>query len=194
MNRPVLLIDNFDSFSHMLADYIMQTGVTCEVLRNDDRRLLGLQPMDFLALVISPGPGVPRDAGLLMQVLPNWVEQRPVLGICLGHQALGEFFGAKLKKAKVPRHGKVDEVLHSGNLLFKGIENRFLATRYHSLVLDNLPPALESICHCENELMGLIHRELPVYGLQFHPESCETKEGIKMIKNFIDLSKTMAQN
>jgi len=137
---------------------------------------------------------MPRDAGLLMQVIPKWVEQRPVLGICLGHQALGEYFGAKLVKAKVPRHGKVDEVLHSGNLLFKGIENRFFATRYHSLVLDNLPQTLEAICHCENELMGLIHRELPVYGLQFHPESCETKEGIKMIKNFIDLSKTMAQN
>lgn len=194
MNRPVLLIDNFDSFSHMLADYIMQTGVACEVLRNDDMRLLTLKSGDYLALVISPGPGVPRDAGLLMQVIPNWVGHRPVLGICLGHQALGEFFGAKLVKAKIPRHGKVDEVLHSGNLLFRGIENRFFATRYHSLVLENLPPNLMAICYCDDELMGLIHNELPVYGLQFHPESCETNHGFEMIKNFIDLSKTMAQN
>lgn len=194
MNKPVLLIDNFDSFSYMLADYIKQTGVACQVVRNDDASLLSMNPMDYLGLVISPGPGTPKDAGLLMKVMPHWVVKRAILGICLGHQALGEFFGAKLVKAKSPRHGKVDALLHNGNKLFDGVEKQFFATRYHSLILENLPTELESICYCDNEIMGLIHSELPIFGLQFHPESCETKQGLVMIKNFIELAKIMAQN
>ncbi|MDZ4666550.1 MAG: aminodeoxychorismate/anthranilate synthase component II [bacterium] len=194
MTDTILLIDNFDSFSYMLADYLMQTGVTCEVRRNDDRALLHLDPKAYLALVISPGPGRPEEAGLLMEVLPNWVNCKPILGVCLGHQAIGIYFGAKLVKAKLPRHGKVDGVAHKGDLLFEGVPNDFFATRYHSLILEEFPYKLEAICACENEIMGLVHKELPVYGIQFHPESCQTPEGIKMIKNFIDLAKRIAQN
>jgi anthranilate synthase component II len=193
MDKPVLLIDNFDSFTHMLSDYILQTGVDCEVIRNDEEYLLNLDPTKYLALVISPGPETPAQAGLLMEVMPKFLEKIPVLGVCLGHQAIGMHYGAKLVHAKKPRHGKVDSHEHMGNILFEGVGSVFLATRYHSLILENLPDVLEPICFSEKEVMGLAHRNLPVFGLQFHPESCETENGLLLINNFIALAKTIAQ-
>jgi anthranilate synthase component 2 len=193
MDKPVLLIDNFDSFTYMLADYIKQCGVDCFILRNDDDALLGLDPKRFLALVISPGPETPQLAGQLMQVIPAFLAAIPVLGVCLGHQAIGLHFGAELVQAQNPRHGKVDPHQHFGHHLFFGVKENFLATRYHSLILRNLPSVLNAICLCNNEIMGLAHKSLPVYGLQFHPESCQTEGGLIMVKNFIDGAKRMAQ-
>jgi anthranilate synthase component 2 len=189
----VLLLDNYDSFTYMLKDYIEQYGCECFVFRNDDPVLMQLNPSGFQALVISPGPGQPQNAGLLMQVLKIFIPDLPVLGVCLGHQAIGLHFGAKLERAKQPRHGKVDKIERERHLMFKTVSNPFLATRYHSLILSELPEELMAICRCKDEIMGLAHRDLPVFGLQFHPESCETKEGLKMIKNFLDEAKRIAQ-
>jgi anthranilate synthase/aminodeoxychorismate synthase-like glutamine amidotransferase len=189
----VLLIDNYDSFTHILRDYIVQTGANCDLFRNDDRILLSLLPENYDALVISPGPETPAKAGLLMQVLPTWLEALPVLGVCLGHQAIGEYYGAKLVQAKRPRHGKVDEMNHLGGLLFKEVPKIFKATRYHSLILQHLPDTLMGNCWSEDELMALEHKTLPIYGLQFHPESCETEFGLTMIKNFLDLVKNYSR-
>lgn len=190
--KPVLLIDNYDSFTHMLADYLRQKGGECEVIRNDDTSLMGIQPDQYSALVISPGPGRPKDAGMLMQVLPRFIGKLPVLGICLGQQAIGEFYGAQLVHASKPRHGKVDEMEHYGHPIFETVPQQFFATRYHSLVLNEIPDCLEVICTCNQEVMGLAHRQLPVYGLQFHPESCCTPEGITMILNFLHYTEKAA--
>jgi len=189
----VLLIDNYDSFTHILRDYFLQFDVYCELVRNDELHLLQLKPANFDALVISPGPETPEKAGYLMQILPQWITALPVLGVCLGHQAIGELFGANLVQAKKPRHGKVDRMEHLGGVLFEKVPNHFLGTRYHSLILNNLPEELRANCWCEDEVMGLQHKSLPIFGLQFHPESCETQFGLVMVKNFIELSKNLKQ-
>lgn len=189
----VLLIDNYDSFTHILRDYFLQFDVYCELVRNDELHLLQLKPANFDALVISPGPETPEKAGYLMQILPQWITALPVLGVCLGHQAIGELFGANLVQAKKPRHGKVDRMEHLGGVLFEKVPNHFLGTRYHSLILNNLPEELIANCWCEDEVMGLQHKSLPIFGLQFHPESCETQFGLVMVKNFIELSKNLRQ-
>jgi anthranilate synthase component 2 len=189
-----LLIDNYDSFTFMLSDYIQQTGVKCTIIRNDEERLLHLNPTDFDALVISPGPSAPKDAGFMLVILERFLHQLPVLGICLGHQAIGELFGAQLLHAKLPRHGKVDLISHINDFMFFGVPNQFQATRYHSLILQNLPEILTITATCNDEIMALKHRELPIWGLQFHPESCETKEGLKILNNFTSLVKTLAAN
>lgn len=190
----VLLLDNYDSFTYMLADLIKQCGATCFILRNDDAQLMQLQKNDFDAWVISPGPQKPADAFLLMPFIKKWVQHKPVLGICLGHQGLGEYFGATLVKAVLPRHGKVDRITHEGNVLFENVTNTFNATRYHSLVLQLLPESLVETCSCKNEIMGFAHKTLPVWGLQFHPESCETEFGLELLKNFFIQVKKIAHS
>jgi anthranilate synthase component 2 len=189
-----LLIDNYDSFTFMLSDYIQQTGVKCTIIRNDEEQLLHLNPADFDALVISPGPSAPKDAGFMLLILERFLHHLPVLGICLGHQAIGELFGAQLLHAKLPRHGKVDFISHNNDLMFYGVPNQFQATRYHSLILQNLPDILSITATCNDEIMALKHRELPIWGLQFHPESCETKDGLKILNNFTSMVKTLAAN
>ncbi|OYU97098.1 MAG: aminodeoxychorismate/anthranilate synthase component II [Bacteroidetes bacterium B1(2017)] len=189
----VLLLDNFDSFTHMLQDYLEQCGADCLVLRNNDPLLDTIGSDMFDALVISPGPETPIKAGKLMDTLEKFIGKKPILGICLGFQAIGLQFGATLQKAKIPRHGKVDEHNHMGNSLFDSVPSKFFATRYHSLILTNLPNNLEAICWSGNEIMGLVHTQLPIWGVQFHPESCETPEGIKMVKNFLNEAKKIAQ-
>ena len=190
----VLLLDNYDSFTYMLGDYIKQCGATYFVLRNDDEKLMQLQHHDFDACVISPGPQRPDDAFLLLPFIKKWVQHKPVLGICLGHQALGEYFGATLVKARLPRHGKVDKVIHTGNILFDDVAQTFNATRYHSLVLKSLSNELIETCSCEDEMMGIAHKTLPVWGLQFHPESCETEFGLQILKNFFIQVKKIAHS
>ncbi len=190
----VLLLDNYDSFTFMLKDYIEQCGVACEVIRNDELLLDSISMDDYDALVISPGPKRPVDAGKLNTLLAVWVHHKPVLGICLGHQALGEYFGAALTKSLLPRHGKVDEIIHHNNSIFEGIPNSFLATRYHSLIIQNLPESLMAICWCGEEIMGFAHKTLPIWGLQFHPESCQTQFGINLLKNFFIQVKKIAHS
>jgi anthranilate synthase/aminodeoxychorismate synthase-like glutamine amidotransferase len=148
---------------------------------------LQVQVEKYDAAVISPGPGRPEDAGALMDFVRINHESLPMLGVCLGHQALGMFFGAKLVKAQTPRHGKTDMITHQGNPVFKHIPESFPATRYHSLILEEIPSCLEVTCHCRDEVMGIAHRTLPLWGIQFHPESCMTPDGIRMISNFIEM-------
>jgi para-aminobenzoate synthetase component 2 len=183
----ILLIDNYDSFTYMLRDYFEQEGAECLVIRNDSAELPGLVKSGKAdGVVISPGPCAPKDAGLLPGLLPQIFQSYAVLGVCLGHQALGEYFGARLSKASVPMHGKVDRLSHNGNILFSGIPQIFEATRYHSLLLDQIPVELEVIASSgKQEVMGIAHKTLPLWGIQFHPESCMTTFGKQIIRNFL---------
>lgn len=184
----ILLLDNYDSFTYMLKDYIEQCGVVCHVKRNDEAGLMHAASL-YDALVISPGPQTPLEAGALMEVIAGYASKMPILGVCLGHQGLGMHFGAELKKAKRPKHGKVEKLQHTSHALFEGIPQQFEATRYHSLILDSLPPELEVIASsAEGEVMGIAHKFLPLWGIQFHPESCATQFGIHLIKNFLKLA------
>lgn len=187
----ILLIDNYDSFTYMLKDYIEQHGPACTVIRNDAPELVSyLNDNAPDAIVISPGPCAPKDAGLLPGLLHRILHAYPVLGVCLGHQAMGAYFGAALVKAELPRHGKVDTIKHNGNKLFDGVPVAFDATRYHSLLLKDVPVELEVIALSPTgEVMGIAHKTLPLWGIQFHPESCMTGYGKQMIENFLLLAK-----
>lgn len=184
----ILLIDNYDSFTYNLAQYI---GVFAEVmvLRNDDERLYE-QSEKADALVFSPGPGWPADAGLMEKLIKDFAGKKPMLGICLGHQAIAEAFGGHLRLAKHVMHGKQSHLLFQApSPIFKGIENNVPIMRYHSLVVDQLPENFEvtAITSDDQEIMALQHKNLPIYGLQFHPESIGSPDGLKMIENFIAL-------
>ena len=185
----ILLLDNYDSFTYMLKDYVEQCGVLCTVMRNDDKKLTQ-EIAQHDALIVSPGPETPLQAGELVSVLNIFVSIKPILGVCLGHQAIGMHYGAQLSKAKQPMHGKVDTVFHADNKLFAGVPTSFNATRYHSLILNDLPAELESIAFtATGEIMGIAHKFLPLWGIQFHPESCTTPFGLTIIKNFLTLAK-----
>jgi anthranilate synthase component 2 len=182
-----LLVDNYDSFTHMLADYVRQCNVACDVVRNDDDKLKDSNFVNsYHALVLSPGPQTPSHAGYLMEVISQYHQTKPMLGVCLGHQAIGEYFGATLEKSIIPKHGKVDVAQHKKHSLFVNIPERFEITRYHSLILNNIKPPLQIIAHTsDGEVMALTHNTLPIVGIQFHPESCLTKQGLTLIKNFV---------
>ncbi|MBN7814945.1 anthranilate synthase component II [Algoriphagus pacificus] len=182
----ILLIDNFDSFSHMLADLIRQTGATLKILRNDVE-LESLEQFEFSGLILSPGPGIPSKAGNLNKILEAYYDKVPILGVCLGHQAIGEFFGAKLIKNNFPVHGKVHQVKKcSLHFYTEGIPDTFQVTRYHSLQLENIPESLQVILETDKkEVMGIAHRELPILGIQYHPEAYLTEYGLTLIKNWL---------
>lgn len=184
----ILLIDNFDSFSHILADYFKRSGEAVMVVRNDVP-LDALSDLEFTALVLSPGPGRPEDAGNLMQILTHYVDKVPVLGVCLGHQAIGTLFGANLQRGIRPMHGKVSWVNQTSQQPFlRQVPDRFQVTRYHSLVLTGLPPELEVVLETDQgEVMALCHHKLPVIGLQFHPEAHLSQYGEKIIRNWVEL-------
>lgn len=183
----ILLLDNYDSFTYNLCDYLLQTGVNCHVLRNDAFRLDELDLRTVDGIVLSPGPKKPEDAGLMMSLIEKYHRDKPMLGVCLGHQALGAFFGARLSKANEPMHGKTSQITHNGHWLFKDIPTRFEVMRYHSLLLDSLPDVLQPIAISENgELMALAHQSLPLTGVQFHPESILTAHGLRLIQNWVD--------
>lgn len=185
----ILLLDNYDSFTYMLKDYIEQCGVTCEVIRNDVSGLVE-KVGQYDALVLSPGPKTPSDAGLMNEVIAKWHLHKPMLGICLGHQAIGQYFGANLQQATMPKHGKTDKVKHVQHPLFKGIPEYFNVTRYHSLILTKVESPLRQIAlGSQYECMALMHNTLPLFGMQFHPESCLTEFGLTIIKNYIELVK-----
>ncbi len=183
----LLLIDNFDSFSHILADLIRQTGEELKIIRND-ANLDEVSGIDFKGLILSPGPGIPSNAGNLMAIFEKYHTQVPVLGVCLGHQAIGEFFGAELVKNEVPTHGKVRLVQKSAPHLYTAnLPDQFQVTRYHSLQLKNLPDCLESILETESgEIMGIAHKSLPILGIQYHPEAYLTEYGFELIKGWLD--------
>ncbi|WP_192347797.1 aminodeoxychorismate/anthranilate synthase component II [Algoriphagus sp. Y33] len=183
----LLLLDNFDSFSHMLADLLRQTGEELLVLRNDVS-LKEIKKLVFDGLILSPGPGVPSQAGNLTEILSYYHDKIPVLGVCLGHQAIGEFFGAKLKKNTVPTHGKVHQIRKvNSHITTSLLPEHFYVTRYHSLQLYNLPKELEVILETESgEIMGIVHCDLPILGIQYHPEAYLTEYGLDLMKGWVE--------
>jgi len=185
----LLLLDNFDSFTYNLLDYFAQLGLECKVVRNNVS-IAEIEALDFQAIILSPGPGRPAEAGCLMEVIERYHQRLPILGICLGHQALGEFFGARLEKAAKPMHGKVAAITCQPDPLFQELPRHFNVVRYHSLLLTELTAALEPLAETVDgrELMIMRHRNLPLYGIQFHPEAWLTEHGLSLLRNWARLS------
>ena len=187
----ILVIDNYDSFTYNLVQYLGELGETIEVRRNDAVTLDEIEhTLRPERIVISPGPGTPDDAGISLQVIDRFAGKIPILGVCLGHQAIGQAFGGNVVRAPVLMHGKASEVCHDGKTIFRGLRDHFLAGRYHSLVVDkkSLPGCLEISAYTNDDIiMGLRHRELKIEGVQFHPESLLTPEGKKLLANFLNL-------
>ncbi len=183
----ILLVDNYDSFTYNLYDYICQLGAVCTVIRNDEYPIKAIQKMSFDGLVLSPGPKTPKDAGLLMQLIQTFHRTKPILGICLGHQGICEFFGAKLVKAALPMHGKTSLIRHTGHPLFENIPLEFEVMRYHSLIIQGIENTdLDIIAGtATNEIMAIAHREFPLTGVQFHPESILTQYGLELLNNWL---------
>ena len=186
----VLLIDNYDSFTYNLAQYLGELGHAPVVRRNDEIALGEVEAMKPDRIVIPPGPGRPEDAGITVDVIRQFGRRTPVFGVCLGHQGIGHAFGGEVVRAPVLMHGKVSSVQHDGRGVFAGVSQPFVAGRYHSLIVADPPPdALEITARTdEGIIMGLRHREWPVHGVQFHPESVLTGEGRKILRNFLELS------
>jgi len=188
--RDVLLIDNYDSFTYNLAQYLGELGASVDVRRNDAITPEEAERLGFTHLVISPGPGDPRRAGVSNEMIRRFAGRKPILGVCLGHQCIGHVFGGRVDLAERMMHGKVSPIHHDGRTIFRGIPSPFEATRYHSLVVrpEGLPDCLEISARTpEGEIMGLRHRTFPLEGLQFHPESIMTRPGRDLLRNFLDL-------
>ena len=186
----ILMIDNYDSFTYNLVHYFMELGERVEVFRNDAIDLKGLERKRPRYIVVSPGPGSPEDAGISVDVIRSFSGRIPILGVCLGHQAIGAAFGARIGAAKRLMHGKVSMIRHEGRGIYRRIENPFEATRYHSLVVERtgLPACLAITAESEDgEIMGLRHRRFPVEGVQFHPESILTIAGRQLLRNFLTM-------
>jgi anthranilate synthase/aminodeoxychorismate synthase-like glutamine amidotransferase len=184
----ILLIDNYDSFTYNLVQAFLVLGAEVDVRRNDEIGVDEALAMTHSHLVISPGPGTPRDAGVSLAMIAAFAGRRPILGVCLGHQSLVEAFGGKVVRADRLMHGKVSRVAHDGRGVFAGVTQDFEAGRYHSLIAEpaSLPAVLEVTARtAEDEIMGVRHRELPIEGVQFHPESVLTPEGPMMLANFL---------
>jgi anthranilate synthase/aminodeoxychorismate synthase-like glutamine amidotransferase len=187
----LLVIDNYDSFTYNLVQYFGQLGVEQRIFRND-----GINPQEALDLnpdrvLLSPGPCSPKEAGVTLEIIKAFAGRKPILGVCLGHQAIGHYFGGKVVRADRLMHGKVSPILHKSTELFKGMPNGFPATRYHSLLVErsSFPAELEITAEtAEGEVMGLRHRTLPIWGVQFHPESIATEGGMKILQNFLELN------
>jgi anthranilate synthase/aminodeoxychorismate synthase-like glutamine amidotransferase len=186
----VLIIDNYDSFTYNLVQYLGELGAEVEVRRNDQTTLDEIERMSPERIVISPGPKTPTEAGICLDLIKRFSGTRPILGVCLGHQAIGQAFGGKVVRAPVIMHGKTSEISHDDKTVFAGLPNPFPATRYHSLIVDRrgLPDCLEiSATSPDGLIMGLRHREMKVEGVQFHPESVLTDAGKQLLANFLRL-------
>jgi len=188
----VLIIDNYDSFTFNLARYFEELGAQVKVVKNDELSIIELQSLTFTHLVISPGPCSPNESGVCLDAIVAFAGKVPLLGVCLGHQAIGQVFGAKVIRAKNIKHGKTSEVqVKQTTGIFKDMKHTFTATRYHSLLLEcqTLPELLEITAVCsesdDTEIMGIQHKTLPIFGVQFHPESLLTQEGHKILDNFL---------
>ena len=184
----ILVIDNYDSFTYNLVDYFNQLDLEVEVIRNDES-VDDLLSEKYKGVVLSPGPGIPQNAGNLMKALDYYHEKIPVLGICLGHQAIAKFFNGSIEKAQIPMHGKLSLICHENDAIFKNIPESFNVVRYHSLVCNNLPKNLDVIAQTGiGENMALKHKELPIYGLQFHPEAVLTEYGLEILGNWKNIN------
>jgi anthranilate synthase/aminodeoxychorismate synthase-like glutamine amidotransferase len=186
----ILVIDNYDSFTYNLVQYLGELGAELRVRRNDQVTVGEIEAMAPEQILISPGPGRPEDAGISVDVIRRFGPSVPILGVCLGHQAIGVVYGGTVCRASVPMHGKTSTVVHDGKGLFRGITEPFLAGRYHSLVIsnDHLPNELEVAARTREDgtIMAVRHRSYPVHGVQFHPESVLTDEGRRILRNFLD--------
>jgi anthranilate synthase/aminodeoxychorismate synthase-like glutamine amidotransferase len=191
----IFVLDNYDSFTYNLVQYLGELGATLEVARNDALTVEDVERLEPEAIVISPGPGNPDGAGISLDLIRRLHTRIPILGVCLGHQAIGQAFGGTVVRAGRQMHGKTSRITHDGRGVFRGLPAGFEATRYHSLVVleSNLPPALEVSARAEDgEIMGLRHRRYPVEGVQFHPESVLTKQGKALLGNFLELTSAAA--
>ncbi len=190
----LLMIDNYDSFTYNLVQYLGELGVEVRVVRNDELTVEQVAALTPERIVISPGPCTPNEAGISVPVIREFAGRVPILGVCLGHQSIGQAFGGNIVKAKMVMHGKTSPVHHSGSGVFSGLPDPFQATRYHSLVIEwaSLPPDLEVTAWTQtpdgapDEIMGVRHRHLPVQGVQFHPESILTQHGHALLRNFLE--------
>jgi anthranilate synthase component II len=188
----ILVIDNYDSFTFNLVHFLGDVGGRCEVCRNDAISVEAALARAPEAIVMSPGPCRPDDAGICLDLATAAAGKMPILGVCLGHQAVGQAFGAHIVRAPVPMHGKVSRIFHAGSDIFAGMRSPFSATRYHSLIVDRatLPEALVPTAWTEDGLlMGLRHRDLPIFGVQFHPESIASEAGHEILANFLALAR-----
>jgi para-aminobenzoate synthetase component 2 len=186
----ILLIDNYDSFTYNLAQYLGQMGQEVEIRRNDRITLDEIEQLRPEHIVISPGPCTPTEAGVSVPLIQRFAGTIPILGVCLGHQAIGAAFGGRVIRAQKLMHGKTSEIEHDGKTIFQDLPQPFIATRYHSLIVErkSLPRALEISAETDDStIMGLRHRKLRVEGVQFHPESILTTAGFQLLKNFLDL-------
>ena len=181
-----VLIDNYDSFTHILHHYLLQTGADCKVYRNDALSLKELIALDPSRLILSPGPETPLEAGITLEALDYFHQRIPILGVCLGHQAIGMYFGASLVHAAAPVHGKVHELIHKDTSIFKGLPSPMPVMRYHSLALSMDGAAdLETLATTEDgTVMALRHKHYPIVGVQFHPESVGTPHGLQLLRNW----------
>jgi anthranilate synthase component II len=187
----IVLIDNYDSYAFNLVHYLGELGAAVEVLRNDKVTSSAVVAADPDAIVLSPGPCTPKEAGICLDLIAEASAKIPILGVCLGHQAIGQAFGGKVVRAPVPVHGKLSEIRHQGAGVFHGINAPFKATRYHSLVVERetMPRDLTVTADTDEGLvMGLAHARLPVHGVQFHPESIASEHGHVVLKNFLDIA------
>ena len=185
----VLLIDNYDSFTYNLYHYLSSLKCKVEVRRNDKIKINEIKKNKYEKIVISPGPGTPNQAGSCLRIVKHFYKTIPTLGVCLGHQIIGQVFGSKIVVAKKIMHGKTSKIEHAGKGIFKGIKKLISATRYHSLIIDRKSLSKELIITAETSdkiIMGIMHKKYNIHGVQFHPESIKTLEGMELLKNFIN--------
>ena len=188
----LLMIDNYDSFVFNLVRYIEELGEKVLVYRNDKITIDEINNLGIDGIIISPGPKSPKEAGISLDIIHNFKGIKPILGICLGHQCIGHYFGSKIIKGKEPVHGKISYINHTNKDLFEGVNNPLRVTRYHSLIIDkaNINEDLEVTSYTKDDvIMGVRHKKYPIFGVQFHPEAEMTEDGHKLLKNFIDITK-----
>jgi anthranilate synthase component 2 len=192
----LLMIDNYDSFTYNLVQYLGELGEDVQVYRNDKVSIEEIKSLDPQRIVISPGPCTPNEAGISLEILEEFRDSKPILGVCLGHQCIGQAFGGKVIHARQIMHGKTSPIHHRNTDLFKDLDDPFIATRYHSLIVEesSLPDELEITAWTlkengdRDEIMGMKHRDLPIYGVQFHPESILTQTGHQLLQNFLTIT------
>lgn len=185
----ILIIDNYDSFTYNLVQYLGELGARLKIFRNDKITIKEIERLKPERIVISPGPGRPKEAGISKELIKHFASKIPILGVCLGHQCIAEVFGAKIMRAKRLMHGKTSKIYHDGKRIYRGLPKPFIATRYHSLIVDpkSLPDFLTVTAQTsEREIMGICHKKYRVEGVQFHPESVLTTSGKKLLKNFLE--------
>ena len=188
----VFVLDNYDSFTYNLVQYLGELGAEVEVRRNDEVTVEEVEALHPERILLSPGPCTPGEAGILVPLIRHMAGKAPILGVCLGHQAIGQVYGGKIVRAPEPMHGKLSRMHHTGKSVFRGLNNDFLATRYHSLTIDppSMPAALTVTATSDDGVIqGVMHKTHPVHGVQFHPESIASENGHALLKNFLELAR-----